>query len=159
MIRFQSVMALAIWTLICLGAAVVGSRFTTPEIGGWYLALRKPSWNPPNWVFAPVWTLLYLSMATAAWLVWRRAGISGAKPALALFILQLALNVGWSAIFFRAHRTGLAFAEIIVLWLLILATAVAFSAVERAAAWLMAPYLGWVTFAAALNYSIWKLNG
>jgi tryptophan-rich sensory protein len=157
--RLQSALALAVSILICLGAAGLGSRFTTPAIGSWYLALRKPAWNPPNWVFAPVWTLLYLSMGTAAWLVWRRAGISGAKLALGLFALQLVLNVGWPAIFFAARRPGWAFLEIIILWLAILATTLSFHAVWPAAGWLMAPYLAWVSFAATLNYAIWMLNG
>jgi tryptophan-rich sensory protein len=97
-------------------------------------------------------------MAIAAWLVWRRAGISGARLALVLFAIQLLFNVGWSAIFFSAHMPGVAFAEIILLWLMILATIVSFWPVSRAAGWLLLPYLLWVSFAAALNYSIWRLN-
>jgi tryptophan-rich sensory protein len=97
-------------------------------------------------------------MAIAAWLVWCRAGVSGAKLALTLFALQLVLNVCWSAIFFSAHMPGFAFAEIVLLWLMILATTASFWPVSRAAGWLMVPYLGWVGFAAALNYAIWRLN-
>jgi len=143
---------------VCFGAAGIGSMLTAPSIGGWYAALLKPAWTPPNWLFGPVWSALYLAMAVAAWLVWRRVGFSGDRGALTLFAAQLVLNVCWSAIFFWAHRPGLAFAEIVLLWLLILATAVAFRPVSRAAAWLMAPYLVWVAFAAALNFSIWRLN-
>lgn len=105
-----------------------------------------------------VWLALYLGMAIAAWLVWRRAGVSAAKLALTLFALQLVLNVGWSAIFFTLHRPGFAFAETVLLWLLILSTAASFWPVSRAAGWLMVPYLSWVGFAAALNYAIWRLN-
>lgn len=131
---------------------------TTPSIGGWYATLAKPAWTPPNWVFGPVWSLLYLAMAVAAWLVWRQVGFPRAASALNLFGVQLVLNVCWSAIFFGAHRPGLAFAEIVVLWLAILATMVAFRSLSRPAAWLLAPYLAWVAFAATLNFSIWRLN-
>ena len=158
MIRSRDVIGLVVTILICFGAAWLGSRFTAPSIGGWYATLRKPAWTPPNWVFGPVWSLLYLSMAVAVWLVWRKAGISGERLALELFALQLFLNVAWSAIFFGAHRPGVAFAEIVLLWLMILATIVSFRPVSRAAAWLLVPYLLWVAFAAALNYSIWRLN-
>ncbi len=158
MIKFRDVIGLAVAILICFGAAGLGSRFTTPSIAGWYATLLKPAWTPPSWIFGPVWSLLYLSMAVAAWLVWRKAGMAGARGALALFAVQLLLNVAWSAIFFGAHRPGLAFAEIVVLWLMILATVVWFRPVSRAAAWLLMPYLLWVAFAAALNFSIWRLN-
>jgi tryptophan-rich sensory protein len=97
-------------------------------------------------------------MAIAAWLVWRRAGVSAVKLALTFFALQLILNVGWSAIFFTLHIPGFAFAEILLLWLVILATAASFWPVSPAAAWLMVPYLSWVGFASALNYAIWRLN-
>ncbi len=158
MITPRHAIGLAVSILICFGAAGLGSLLTTPSIGGWYVTLRRPAWTPPNWVFGPVWSLLYLSMGMAAWLVWRRAGISGARLPLVLFALQLALNVSWSAIFFSAHMPGFAFAEIVLLWLMILGTIVSFSPVSRAAGLLMLPYLLWVAFAAALNYSIWRLN-
>ncbi|MEJ2007543.1 MAG: tryptophan-rich sensory protein [Acidobacteriota bacterium] len=158
MLSPRQAIGLAVSIGICFGAAGLGSSLTTPSIDGWYAALLKPSWTPPNWVFGPVWSALYLAMAIAAWLVWNRAGFSGARVALALFAAQLVLNVCWSAIFFWAHRPGFAFGEIILLWVLILATTVAFRPLSRAAAWLMVPYLFWVAFAAALNYSIWRLN-
>ncbi len=158
MTTFRHAIGLTISVLICFGAAGLGSLFTTPSVGGWYKTLSKPTWTPPNWVFGPVWSLLYLGMAIAAWLVWRSAGISGAKLPLAFFALQLAMNVSWSAIFFSAHMPSFAFAEIVLLWLVILATIVAFWPVSRAAGWLMLPYLLWVAFAAALNSSIWRLN-
>ena len=143
---------------ICLGVAQLGSLFTRPEIPNWYASLAKPAWNPPNWVFPVVWTTLYVMMAVAAWLVWKAAGFAGARPALSLFAFQLALNVVWSALFFRMHQPGWAFVEILVLWALILATVVAFWQVRQAAAWLMVPYLAWVAFAACLNFTIWRLN-
>ena len=105
-----------------------------------------------------MWTALYLSMAVAAWLVWRRAGFSGARLPLALFALQLILNVSWSAIFFASHMPGGAFAEIILLWLFILATTIAFWPLSKVAGWLMVPYLLWVTYAATLNWGIWRMN-
>lgn len=159
MISLRDAIGLAVSIVICFAAAGIGSLLTTPSIEGWYAALQKPSWTPPGWVFGPVWTVLYLSMAIAAWLIWSRAGFSGATIALTLFAVQLVLNVCWSAIFFWAHRPGLAFAEIVLLWLLILATTVAFRRLSRAAAWLISPYLLWVTFAAVLNFGIWRLNG
>ncbi len=158
MTLLQQTLGLVVSMAVCFGAAGIGSMLTTPSIGGWYATLAKPAWSPPNWVFGPVWSLLYLAMAIAAWLVWRRIGFPRAASALNLFAIQLVLNVCWSAIFFGAHRPGMAFAEIFLLWLAILATMVAFRSFSRAAAWLMAPYLLWVAFAAALNFSIWRLN-
>jgi translocator protein len=158
MTPLRQTIGLAASIAVCFGAAGIGSMLTTPSIGGWYAALARPAWTPPNWVFGPVWSLLYLAMAVAAWLVWRRAGFSGSGLALTLFAAQLAVNVCWSAIFFGAHRPGLAFAEIILLWFLILATMFAFRPLSRAAVWLMAPNLLWVAFAATLNFSIWRLN-
>jgi len=150
--------SLAAMLIICFGAAWIGSGLTTPSISVWYAALRKPPWTPPNWVFGPVWSLLYISMAVAAWLVWRRLESPGAKLALLLFAVQLALNVGWSGVFFTLHKPGAAFAEVLLLWIAILATALAFWPVSRAAGWLMVPYLIWVSFAALLNRAIWRLN-
>jgi benzodiazapine receptor len=154
----RQVVGLAISILICTAAAGIGSLLTRPAIDVWYATLRKPVWTPPNWIFGPVWSTLYLAMAVAAWLVWRKAGLSGAKLALALFGVQLLFNVGWSAIFFGLRMPGPAFAEIVILWLLILATTAAFWPVWRVAGWLMVPYLLWVMFAAALNWAIWRLN-
>jgi benzodiazapine receptor len=158
MSALRQAVGLAMSIAICFGAAGIGSLLTRPSIRGWYATLSKPWWTPPNWLFGPVWSALYLGMAVAAWLVWRRAGVSGAKLALTLFALQLVLNVCWSAIFFAMHRPGFAFAEIILLWLLILATLALFWPISRAAVWLMVPYLLWVAFAASLNYAVWRLN-
>jgi translocator protein len=149
---------LAIFVAICFAAAGVGSLFTTPVIPEWYARLRKPPWTPPNWVFGPVWSALYLAMAVAAWLVWRKKGLAGAAIPMTLFFVQLVLNVGWSFLFFGLQRPGLAFAEIILLWLAILATLIAFWHVALVAGLLLLPYLLWVTFAAALNFAIWRMN-
>ena len=143
---------LAGWLVLCFGAAAVGARFRP---GAWYAGLHKPAWNPPNRLFAPVWTLLYAVMAVAAWLVWRDVGLS---REVALFVVQLALNAAWTWLFFGLKRPGLAFADIVALWLAILATLVAFWSVRPLAALLLVPYLAWVTFAAALNGALWRLN-
>jgi len=151
----KSLVGLIIWILLPFGAALVGSQF---QPGDWYVSLRKPEWNPPAYVFGPVWSLLYATMGVAAWLVWKRHGLGGAGFALGLFVLQLALNAAWSWVFFGLHRPGLAFAEIIILWLVILATIVAFWDRRPLAGALLLPYIAWVSFAAGLNYAIWRLN-
>ena len=154
----RQVIGLVVFVLVCLGAGWVGSFSTRPAIGTWYAHLLKPSWTPPNWLFAPVWTALYIGMAVAAWAVWWRAGFSAGRLALVLFLVQLALNVAWSWLFFGLRMPGAALAEVVLLWLLILATAIAFWPFSRTATYLMAPYLLWVTLAAALNAAIWRLN-
>lgn len=126
--------------------------------GEWYASLAKPSWNPPSAVFAPVWSLLYVSMGVAAWLVWRQAGFEGAKLALGLFAGQLVLNALWSWLFFGLHRPDVAFVDIVALWLLILIVTVLFWRESRTAGALMLPYLAWVGFASCLNFAVWRLN-
>jgi tryptophan-rich sensory protein len=143
---------------LCYGAAVLGSICTSSSVGTWYADLRKPSFNPPDWIFAPVWSALYFLMALSAWLVWRRADWGGAKLALTLFFAQLALNVAWSGLFFGLRRLGTALIEIICLLGTIVATALAFRPVSGLAFWLMVPYAVWVAFAALLNFKIWQLN-
>jgi tryptophan-rich sensory protein len=143
---------LAAWILVSLSAGFFGSRFSPGE---WYALLEKPSWNPPGWVFGPVWTILYILMGVAVWLVWKSRGFSGA---VYLFLAQLALNALWSYLFFGINRPGLAFLEILVLWVLILATMLAFRRVSTTAGALMVPYLLWVSFASVLNYALWRLN-
>jgi tryptophan-rich sensory protein len=149
---------LALWIAACLGAGAVGGAFTAPAIPTWYAGLIKPTFTPPDAVFGPVWTTLYLMMAVAAWLVWRRGGWAGARLPLGLFIAQLAANAGWSVLFFGLKLPGVAFLEILLLWALILATALRFSCWSRAASLLLAPYLGWVGYAGMLNYLLWRLN-
>jgi len=139
----------------CLLAATTGATFRP---GDWYEQLKKPSWRPPNWVFAPAWAVLYLTIAVSGWLVWRTAGFAGAAAPLSIYLLQLGLNAAWSAIFFGMRRPDLAFVEIMLLWLSIVATIAAFHPVNVAAAWLLLPYLAWVTFAAVLNLTVWRMN-
>lgn len=141
-------------------AGVVGGFFTTPAIrSGWYEGLVRPALNPPAWVFGPVWTTLYALMGVAAFLVWRApANRLEKRLALGLFLVQLFLNTLWSILFFGAHSLGGALIEIVLLWIAIIATIIAFSRVSRLAAWLLSPYILWVTFAAYLNYSFWILN-
>jgi tryptophan-rich sensory protein len=143
---------------ICFAAAGLGAAATATSVGGWYQTLAKPSWNPPDWLFGPVWSVLYFLMAVAAWLVWRRGGWSASRSALTWFGIQLALNVLWSVVFFGLQQPGFAFAEIIALWLAILATMVAFRGKSVAATILMVPYLAWSTFAAVLNFELWRMN-
>jgi benzodiazapine receptor len=150
-------LALVLWVALCATAGAVGAiaNATAPEF---YAALAKPSWAPPAAIFGPVWTLLYICMAVAAWLVWRERGWARARGALGLFVLQLALNALWSWLFFGWRLGGLAFADILVLVALIVATLAAFARIRRLAAWLLVPYLAWVIFAAALNFSAWQRN-
>jgi tryptophan-rich sensory protein len=143
------------WLGLCFAASASAIFVST---GGWYAALHKPTWNPPAWVFGPAWTLLYILMATAAWLVWREGGWKTQGRALGLFLFQWLLNALWTPLFFGMHQTGLAFAEIVLLWLMIAITLKAFWHVKLAAGLLMLPYLAWVSFAAALNFTIWRMN-
>lgn len=149
-----------VFLAMCLGGQLTGSLLTLPAIqSGWYTALEKPFFNPPGWVFGPVWTALYFIMAISAWMVWRREPDNSlVRTALYLFFLQLLFNVIWSALFFGIRKPGWAMAEIVILWLLILATILFFYKISRLAAWLLVPYLGWVFFAAVLNSAIWWLN-
>ncbi len=151
----RQAVALAGWVLLCFGAAA-SSAFGSP--GQWYAELNKPAWNPPGWIFGPVWSALYLSMAVAAWLVWREGGWSQQRRVLGLFLVQWTLNFLWTPLFFGLHRTGLAFAEILLLWLAIAATTVAFWRIRKAAGVLLVPYLAWVSFAAVLNGVLWRMN-
>ncbi|MBM4256088.1 MAG: tryptophan-rich sensory protein [Deltaproteobacteria bacterium] len=143
---------------LCFAVALVGSESTTPVLNDWYARLRKPSWTPPNWIFGPVWSILYTCMAVAAWLVWRKHQSVVIVVPLALFMVQLALNLGWSVMFFGMQNPGAACVEIVFLWGAIVATLLAFWRVTAIAGWLLVPYLGWVTFAVALNFAIWQLN-
>jgi tryptophan-rich sensory protein len=140
-------------TLI-VGAAA--SVFTEPNIAAWYAGLVHPSFAPPNWLFAPVWTTLYVVMAVAAWRVWRIAGTK--SPEMAVYVLQLIFNFAWSAIFFAAHQIGLALVEIGLLLLLVLAATILFWRRDRLAGLLFLPYLAWTVFAAFLNHAFWGLN-
>lgn len=144
--------------VVCLGAGGFGVMVTTPEIDGWYRTLDKPVWNPPDAVFGPVWTTLSVTMAIAAWLVWRVECFAAARPALTLFAVQLVLNVAWSWVFFCMHQLGRAFVGIVLRWLAIVATTVAFFRYLKIAGRLMVPYLAWVSLARMLRFSIWSMN-
>ena len=151
-------LGLIVLLAICFAAAGIGGAVTTPKIDNWYATLAKPTWNPPNWIFGPVWSALFLGMAVAAWLVWRQGGSSGAVWPLVLFGVQLVLNVLWSCLFFGLQNPGAAFVEVLVLWAAIAATMVAFWFRSTVAGILFVPYLAWVTFASVLNFAIWRLN-
>jgi len=147
---FTSLIAVAV-------VATVGALFGP---GTWYAQLAKPTWTPPNWLFGPVWTLLYIAMAVAAWLVWReRTGHRRVAVPLVAYTLQLVANGLWSWFFFGHHRIGLALADITLMWVLIAVTIALFWPIRRAAAWLLVPYLAWVSYAGALNWALWRLNG
>ncbi len=153
--NLTSIAVLLGFVAACFLAAMTGTLFRP---GAWYERLRKPSWRPPNWLFAPVWTALYLTMACSGWLIWRTAGFSGAAVPLALFAVQLLLNGLWTPVFFGLHQLDLGFVVILALWLAIAATIIAFAPVNLVAGLLLVPYLAWVSFAAALNFAIWRLN-
>ena len=148
---------------LTFGAAALGGAFTARSVGTWYQTLRKPPWNPPDWLFGPVWTALYVMMAVAAWLICRampeQADRRGAGvTALAAWAVQLALNVSWSAVFFGQRQIAAGLAVIGLLWAAIAATATLATRVARPAGLLLLPYLAWTTFAAVLNYRVWQLN-
>lgn len=145
------------WLLVSLAAGAAGALATT-QAREFYSGLVKPAWAPPGWLFGPVWTTLYIMMGVAAWLVWRRAGWSGATVALSLFLAQLVCNALWSWIFFAWRSGALAFAEILLLAALIIATMLAFARVRTAVALLLLPYLAWVVFATALTWTLWRAN-
>lgn len=140
-------------------AVALGQAATFPNLAPWYAALHKPAFNPPNWVFAPVWTTLYVLMAVAAWRILVLAkGRQGRGPALAAFALQLALNALWSWLFFAAHSPLLGLVDIIPQWLAVVATAVLFARLDRLAGWCLVPLALWVGFAGLLNFAVWRLN-
>lgn len=133
--------------------------FTISGVESWYQTIQKPSWNPPNWIFGPVWTTLYVMMGIALFLVWKEDTSEELKKiAIALFAVQLTLNFFWSFIFFNQQQPGWALVEIIAMWFFLLLTIFAFAQVNKTAAWLLVPYISWVSFATILNYTIWQLN-
>lgn len=153
----KSTLYLLGWLCLCLGVGLGTGRAFAP--GEWYVALAKPAWTPPGWVFAPVWTFLYILMAVAAWLVSRSGEFRRRRLPLTLFGLQLVCNGLWSWLFFGLQRPGLALLDLVLLWLVLLPTTTLFRKTRPLAGYLMWPYLAWVTFAAALNFEIWRLNG
>jgi benzodiazapine receptor len=153
--RLRRLAGLAVFGAAVAAAALIGS-LAVRAAGSAYAGLRQPDWAPPGWLFGPLWSLLYAMIAVAGWLVWLRAGL---PPALAWWVAQLVLNAAWTPIFFGAGRYGLAFIDIVALWLLIGVTVARFARMSRGATALLLPYWGWVSYAAALNFSIWRLNG
>lgn len=155
----RNIFRLALAILICQAAGVLGSLFTFQAISGWYQALAKPFFTPPNWAFGPVWLTLYTLMGVSLYLVWT-AGLhkKEVRTAVWVFGAQLFLNAIWAPIFFGAQQVLLAFVVIAALWAAILATIFAFYRISKTAAYLLVPYIAWVTVAAALNYSVWVLN-
>ncbi len=152
-------LALLGFIILCLAVGGLGIWATSQSVVEWYPTLNKPSWNPPSWIFGPVWTTLYVLMGVAAWLVWRQdTRFSGVRAALILFAVQLALNSLWSFLFFKFHNPGLALVDIIALLITLALTTWAFFNHSKPAGLLMLPYLAWVTFATFLNFTIWQLN-
>jgi tryptophan-rich sensory protein len=151
-------LALIGWLIVCFAVVGISSLFNAHAIPTWYAGLVKPPLNPPNWVFAPVWMTLYGLMAVSAWLVWKTRPSGCRRRGLLFFAVQLWFNYLWSWIFFHRHMIGIAFADIVALWLTILLTLLTFRKMSRPAAWLLVPYIAWVTFAGYLNFALWRLN-
>ncbi len=156
--NISSTQKLIISLLATIGIGSLGGIFTIAEIPNWYAGLNKPSFNPPNWLFGPVWTSLYTMMGIAFYIIWKQPATDTRKKAFQLFIIQFVLNFFWSIIFFSLHSIGAALIEIIVMWIFILLTIIQFSKLSKPAAWLLVPYIAWVSFATLLTASIWKLN-
>ncbi|MCX2979989.1 tryptophan-rich sensory protein [Halieaceae bacterium IMCC14734] len=155
--KLKQLLGLTAWLLVCFAASAIGA-VASIQAKSFYADLVQPAWAPPAWVFGPMWTLLYAMMAISAWLVWRSGGLRYHRFAFSLFFAQLILNGLWSWLFFAWHLGALAFLDIVLLWLLIAATIVCFWRVRPVAGGLLVPYLLWVSFAAALNFSLWQLN-
>jgi tryptophan-rich sensory protein len=156
--RLIDILGLALFVVLCLGIGALGASVVATSIDTWYADLAKPSFTPPNEVFGPVWTVLYVLMAVAGWRVWRAADRDTRRGPLTLFALQLALNLGWTVVFFGLQKIGAALATIVVLDVGVVVTTLAFRTIDRPAALLMLPYLAWVGFATVLNVVIWRLN-
>lgn len=154
-----NILKLIISILIPVATGAMSGFFTTTGVDSWYQAIQKPSWNPPSWVFAPVWTSLYVMMGVSLYLVWKSdVELKRKRIAITLFAAQLVLNFFWSLIFFTLQSPGWALVEIIVMWLFILLTIFSFAKIRKVAAWLLVPYISWVSFATILTYTIWRLN-
>lgn len=157
MSRTKQIVGLLGWLALSFVASGIGA-VASVRAASFYGELTQPAWAPPSWVFGPMWTLLYAMMAVAAWLVWRNGGFRPNRTALSLFLVQLAVNALWSWLFFAWLLGAWAFFDILLLWVLIVATLVSFWRVRPAAGMLLLPYLLWVSFAGALNYAVWQLN-
>ncbi|HEY1020075.1 MAG TPA: TspO/MBR family protein [Sediminibacterium sp.] len=149
---------LVLSVLFTVGIGSLGGIFTISEIPGWYAGLQKPSFNPPNWLFGPVWSMLYLLMGISFYLIWKQPVSTVRNVGLTLFVIQFILNFFWSIIFFNQHLIAAAFLEMVFMWIFILLTIIWFAKLSPTAAWLLVPYLCWVSFATVLTAAIWKLN-
>ena len=156
--RSRDLLGLFAFIILCLAVSGVGGVITATSVDTWYQALEKPPFNPPDWVFAPVWTVLYILMGIAAWRVWRLRSFEAAPKAFAVFGVQLCLNLAWSFLFFGLQRIDLALIEIVILLVAIIANTIMFWRIERLAGLLFVPYAAWVTYATILNISLWLLN-
>lgn len=154
----RSALVLVGFLVASFTAAAIGGYATAESVKTWYPLLNKPSWNPPSWLFGPVWTLLYITISVAAWRIWKLRDQPQAKFALRLFFVQLVLNALWSILFFGLHRPDWALIEIVILWSSLVFIQRAFWRLDRLAGWLWLPYLSWVSFASVLNATIWWLN-
>jgi len=151
----QNLLVLGGWLILSFAVATFGGLFMP---GPWYEQLTKPTWNPPNWIFGPVWTFLYIAMAVAAWLIWKQGGWKAQKLPLSFYIAQMLLNAAWSFLFFGQQQIGLALIDLTLLFLLLAITTALFWSKSRTSGILLVPYLLWVGFATSLNFAIWRLN-
>ncbi|KRE89382.1 sensory protein [Frateuria sp. Soil773] len=157
MSKGKQITGLVAWLAVSFIAAAIGAAASV-QAGPFYTRLARPQWAPPPDLFGPVWTVLYALMGIAAWLAWRAGGFRTSRTALSLFLVQLVLNAIWSWLFFGWHLGALAFADIVLLWVLVIATLVAFWRIKPLAGMLLVPYLLWISFASALNHAVWQLN-
>jgi tryptophan-rich sensory protein len=158
-LEMKNWLRLVVSIILPLAVGAVAGMFTASEINGWFQTINKPTWQPPNWVFGPVWTVLYVMMGVAFYLIWNKEAPKTTKRlAMTLWIIQLVFNFLWSFIFFKKHQLDWALGEILVLWFFILLTILFFARISKLAAWLMVPYISWVTFASLLTFYIYDLN-
>ncbi|MEQ8189637.1 MAG: TspO/MBR family protein [Candidatus Eremiobacterota bacterium] len=154
----KKITILILFLVICFLTAAFGSYFTVKSVSTWYLTIEKPLWNPPSWVFGPVWTILYILIALSGWLVWMKGSEKPVRIVLFLYFIQIFLNAIWSPIFFGLHNPFLAFIDICLLWIFIVIYMYFSCKISLPACILFIPYLAWVTFASILNFAIWRLN-
>ncbi|MBC7721156.1 MAG: tryptophan-rich sensory protein [Pedobacter sp.] len=154
----SNILKLITCLIFTVGLGGASGFFTVSEIAKWYVTLNKPSFNPPNYLFGPVWTVLYILIGISLYLIWKQPPNPQRKKAIIVFLIQFAINISWSFIFFNQHQILLALVDIVAMWLFIIFTIIIFSKISKAAAWLLVPYLFWVSFAVILNSAIWILN-
>ena len=154
----SNIFKLVICLVLTIGLGGAGGFFTVKEIASWYVTLHKPNFNPPNYLFGPAWSVLYVLMGISLYIIWKQPPSAQRKQAITIFLIQFTLNIIWSFIFFNQHQILWALADIIAMWLLILLTIFSFAKLNKTAAWLLVPYISWVSFATLLNAAIWMLN-